>query len=88
MTLTSGKCCIFFNDRAGFFNHRCLESYYRQFYCERFKIILYDDVSFRQQFVAVIQIAQAYFGAWLGAIPAVEVVLHDDVVGVNGDVDG
>lgn len=60
----------------------------RELYGERFEIVLDEDISFRQQFVPVIQVAESDLGGRLWVGTAVHGVADDDIVGRNGDIDG
>ena len=68
--------------------HKVLKFYDRQFYRESFEIIIDYDVAFSDQFVPVVQIAQADAGGRCGIGPEVDDVPDDGIVGGYGDVDG
>src|SRR6185437_14384701 len=79
-----GRCAIFSKCAAA----ALLELKNRQFYNERFEIIFNQDIAFGQELVAVVEVAQSYFGGRLRVGTAVHGVADDDIVGGYGDIDG
>lgn len=59
----------------------------RQFYEKGFEIIFHLDIAFRDEFVAIVEVAQADLRCGWGIIAAIHHIPHDDVVGRDGDID-
>jgi|SRR5579859_5341556 len=60
----------------------------RQFYNEGFEIVFDLDISFCDEFIAIVEVAEAYLGRGLLVAAAVHHVSDDDIIGRDGDVDG
>ena len=52
----------------------------RQLHYKGFKIIFHLDIAFRNEFISVVEIAQAYFRRGLGVVATVHDVPDDDVI--------
>ena len=68
--------------------HWFLKFYDGQFHGEGFEIIFYDNIAFGDQFVPVVQVAQADLRSRVGIVLGVDDILNDDVVGGYGYADG